>query len=133
MTYFLIDDDMDDQEIFCMAVKEVDASVSCIFANDGIKGLAALANEQFMPDCIFIDLNMPRMNGNECLVEIKKIHRLSHIPVIIYSTSSDQKLISKSMELGASDFIVKPPGFKTLTDILREIIQKQIANSGGTR
>ena len=125
MTYFLIDDDMDDQEIFCMALQEVDMSVNCLFAKDGIHALETLSDEKFTPDCIFMDLNMPRMNGDECLVEIKKNPRLQSIPVIMYSTTGDPKVIANSIQLGASDFIVKPPGFKTLTEILRLIIKNQ--------
>ncbi|MCW3086888.1 MAG: response regulator receiver protein [Sediminibacterium sp.] len=128
MTYFLIDDDVDDQEIFSMALQEADPQVGCRFANDGIEALETLRNETFTPDCIFMDLNMPRMNGNECLVEIRKIDRLHPVPVIMYSTSSDQKLINRSKELGASDFIVKPSGLHALTDILKEVIQKQRLN-----
>ena len=131
MTYLLIDDDLDDQEIFSMALEEVDDSVGCRFANDGIEALALLNNDSgFVPDCIFIDLNMPRMNGNECLAEIKKIGRLNRVPVIMYSTSSDKVLIGRSLELGANDFIVKPAGLTALADILREIIKKYSRNGG---
>jgi PleD family two-component response regulator len=130
MVYFLIDDDMDDQEIFGMALQDADGSVNCRFANDGINALSVLADESFRPDCIFIDLNMPRMNGNECLVEIRKMNRLQKVPVIMYSTSADQRLIEKSKELGANDFIVKPAGLTALTKILKEVIQKNGMNGG---
>jgi CheY-like chemotaxis protein len=130
MTYFLIDDDLDDQEIFNMALQDVDGSISCRFANDGIAALNALKDAAFIPDCIFIDLNMPRMNGNECLTEIKKIERLQAVPIIMYSTSSDKRLIERSMELGANDFVVKPAGLNALINILREVIQKHSRNGG---
>ena len=123
MVYFFIDDDVDDQEIFGMAVSEVDASISCVFASDGIEALDKLWGMEILPDCIFIDLNMPRMNGKECLEEIRKLDHLKDIPVYIYSTSVDPRLVDECKELGAKQFIVKPPGLHLLTEILRQITQ----------
>jgi CheY-like chemotaxis protein len=122
MVYFFIDDDVDDQEIFGMAISEVDPSIECVFASDGIEALDKLQGMNVLPDCIFIDLNMPRMNGKECLVEIRKQERLENVPIYIYSTSADPKLVDECKELGAKQFIVKPPGLHLLTGILREII-----------
>jgi CheY-like chemotaxis protein len=123
MVYFFIDDDVDDQEIFGMAISEVDPSIVCLFANDGIEALEKLGNLNHLPDAVFIDLNMPRMNGKECLLEIRKLERFREVPVYIYSTSADPKLVEECNELGAKQFIVKPPGLQLLTDILREITQ----------
>jgi len=105
-----------------MAVAELDPDFSCRFAGDGVEALALLKDEHFTPGIIFMDLNMPRMSGNECLTEIKQNPRIRDIPVYIYSTSADPKLKEECMELGAQDFIVKPSGFQALTDILRTII-----------
>jgi CheY-like chemotaxis protein len=123
MVYFFIDDDMDDQEIFGMAISEVDPSIECVFASDGIEALDKLTHMEYLPGCVFIDLNMPRMNGMECLVEIRKQERLQHVPVYIYSTSADPTLIQECQQLGVRQFIVKPPGLHLLTEILKEITQ----------
>ncbi|MBV9986655.1 MAG: response regulator [Chitinophagaceae bacterium] len=123
MVYFFVDDDADDQEIFGLAIAELDGTATCRFANDGLEALEALQDESFTPSLIFIDLNMPRMNGNECLAELKKLERLSKVPIFIYSTSSDPKLIAASKALGADDFIVKPSGFQALTEILKKLTQ----------
>jgi CheY-like chemotaxis protein len=124
MVCFFIDDDADDQEIFGMAISEVFPKVSCLFANDGIEAMERLSDPTFFPSCIFIDLNMPRMNGKECLVEIGKIERLRKVPVFIYSTSWDHALMEECKELGAADFIVKPAGLQALTDRLEQIIHE---------
>ncbi|MEO6668270.1 MAG: response regulator, partial [Ferruginibacter sp.] len=109
-TILMIDDDVDDQEIFFHALERSDKSVNCVFANDGIHALEKIdAEESFVPDFIFIDLNMPRMNGRECLINIKKIERFKNVPVYMYSTAADAKTIAANKELGAADFIVKPP------------------------
>ena len=107
-TCFLIDDDIDDQEIFTLVLKSVNPSITCITANDGIEAVSKLTSEEtFNPDYIFLDLNMPRMDGKECLREIKKIDRLKSTPVIIYSTSSAQHDISDTRALGASGYLEK--------------------------
>ncbi len=122
MEYLFIDDDADDQEIFGMAVSEIDASIKCVFADDGIEALEMLQNLQALPSCLFLDLNMPRMNGTECLEEIRKIEKLRAIPVYMYSTSSDPAIMEECRRLGATDFIVKPPGLGALTEILKQIM-----------
>lgn len=105
-TCFLIDDDLDDQLIFSLALKQVNHLIRCVTADTGVEALKKL--EQFNPDYIFLDLNMPGMNGIECLLKIKKLIPLSKIPVAIYTTSSNQKHIVETSALGARAFINKP-------------------------
>lgn len=126
-TVFLIDDDTDDQEIFCHAMEKANSQVQCVFANDGIHALEKIRQEEdFRPDFIFIDMNMPRMNGQQCLAEIKKIERMKDVPVYMYSTSADPESIEENKQLGAADFIVKPSDLNDLINILRNILQKPI-------
>ena len=117
----LIDDDPDDQEIFRMALQEVDKSISCVLANDGIDALTILKPRTFTPDFIFIDINMPRMNGIQCLTEIKKLDHLKGARIIMYSTTAQPKVVELSKELGASDFLVKPVSLDLLTEQLSTI------------
>lgn len=122
---FLIDDDDDDQEIFSLALNTIDENISFVTANDGIEALNKLQIEgAFIPHFIFLDLNMVRMSGRECLREIKKIPHLKNIPVIIYSTSSEQKDITETMLLGATDYIVKPPSISILTKRLEQVLRR---------
>ncbi len=121
LLWFIIDDDIDDQEIFTISAKKADPAIQCKFASDGVDAIEKLADPEFTPDCIFLDVNMPRMNGVECLQEIGKIDRLSGIPVFMCSTSSDPKIISKVKELGAYDFIVKPSTIAEFTTILQQV------------
>jgi CheY-like chemotaxis protein len=128
VTCFLVDDDVDDQEIFAMAVKEVDESIRCYFAEDGVKALEKLNQSDFVPHCIFIDINMPRMNGMECLEQIKNIRRLQLVPVCMFSTSADPSIVAKTMELGAKDFIVKPANISVLTQLLGGFLNSNVLN-----
>jgi len=116
---FLIDDDIDDQEIFTLVLKSVNPAITCVTANDGIEAVAKLTTEAtFNPDYIFLDLNMPRMSGKECLQEIKKIGRLNGTPIVIYSTSSEQKDILETRALGASDYLEKQSSIEELKNRL---------------
>lgn len=126
-TIFLIDDDSDDQEIFHHALEKANGETTCVFADDGIQALEKLKTDlEFKPDFIFIDMNMPRMNGQQCLAEIKKIERLQHVPVYMYSTSVNPESLEENKRLGAEDFIVKPSNIHELVEILRNILQRPV-------
>jgi CheY-like chemotaxis protein len=125
-TYLLIDDDEDDLEIFGLAL--ADACITCrlVTATNGLQALDLfLADDTFLPDFIFIDLNMPLMNGKQFLATIKSSTVLRHIPAIIYTTSSHRKDIDETMALGAAHFLVKPTKVACLTKILTKLFDKQ--------
>lgn len=120
--WFVIDDDMDDQEIFSIAANKVDPAIQCTFANDGVHALERVTHEPaFNPGCIFLDVNMPRMNGIECLEALRGIDRLLNVPIFICSTSADPKIIAKVKALGAHDFIVKPATISEFATVLNEV------------
>jgi CheY-like chemotaxis protein len=122
MLILIIDDDSEDSELFCEAVSEIATTISCLKAKDGKEALRLLNSMSALPDYIFLDINMPVMNGRECLVEIKKNRRFSVIPVIMYSTTSDTNEIRSYYALGAHDFLIKPPNFNKLVEALGSII-----------
>lgn len=122
-TCLLVDDDEDDKEIFALALTEANPSIECVVASDGLEALSMLKDGSFIPDYIFLDLNMPLMSGKECLVEIRKQPHLVQVPIIIFSTSSSQKDIQDTQALGASSFITKPPLIATLAAKLVEVFQ----------
>lgn len=135
-TCLVVDDDDDDKEIFSLALNEADPDIQCVMASDGLEALALLSQNDFLPDYIFLDLNMPLMSGKECLAEIRKRPDLLHIPIIIFSTSSSQRDILDTQALGASSFITKPPLIATLAERLSEVFKAQYgrqANSGSTK
>lgn len=123
----LIDDDQDDQEIFTLALEESDLNMQCTTCNNTSEALQKLITPgDFLPDYIFLDLNMPRINGIQFLTEIKKNSRLQHIPVIIYSTSSHPKDKEVTQKLGAAAFITKPSGIKELSVLLKDFFQTHL-------
>jgi len=122
---FLIDDDLDDQELFLMALERVDKNINCFVASNGIDALKRLSQVNgFVPDYIFLDINMPKMNGMACLVEIKKLDHLDQTEILMFSTSSDIKIIETSKALGANNFLVKPPSMDLLVEKLAKILRR---------
>jgi CheY-like chemotaxis protein len=122
----IVDDDPDDLDLFMEAVHDVDESVLCIPKKDGNQALDFLiSEEQRIPDFIFLDLNMPRLNGLQCLELIKRIKRIAHVPVIIYSTTSKKEDVDESKKLGAITFLTKPPSYPEICNNIRFILKGQ--------
>jgi CheY-like chemotaxis protein len=121
---FIIDDDLEDQEIFIEAVREVDASIACITCNNGEDALAELENAGVAPDLIFLDLNMPRLNGKQVLKEIKSRKSLQGLPIIMYSTSFAPRDLDEINKLGAVFHLLKPSKFADLCRALTEILYR---------
>lgn len=120
---FFIDDDEDDRDFFCTAMTEIDNSIECLFAKNGVDAIDQLTKDASMvPDHIFIDMNMPLMDGKQCLQTIKKIERLKEVPVYIYSTSGSPKLTEEVLASGARDFLIKPSNMAELVAMLRQIV-----------
>lgn len=120
----LVDDDMDDQDIFRTALSEVAQSVLFTTANNGEEALRKLNGNHVHPDVIFLDINMPILNGFDTLVEIKKQERLRHIPVFIYSTSVRQQDIERARQLGAVNCIKKPSGFMEVCGFISKLLEE---------
>jgi CheY-like chemotaxis protein len=123
-TFFIVDDDQDDIDLFREAVAKTDPHIQCRTFLDAQKAIDELQGELLLkPDVIFIDLNMPRVNGRQCLREIRKINELDNVPVVIYSTSSYEKDIEETRELGASHFFTKPSSFNDLCQIVSTVAE----------
>ena len=126
MNCFLIDDDQDDQDFFSLALEELTIKVSLRKAYNGIDALALLNKKNYKPDVIFIDINMPRMDGWECLAEIKKINALTYVPIIIYTTSDNYFTPSDLKAKGVMGFVTKQPSISSLVVLLEALFEKII-------
>ena len=116
----LVDDDPDDQEVFLTALGDVSPTALCLIAPDGDRALELLHNKETIPDYIFLDLNMPRMNGFEFLTAIKKSKILKDIPVIVYSTTSQPTQMEKSKKIGDAEFFTKTYKYNELCLLLKK-------------
>ena len=120
----LADDDIDDCLFFREAMEELPVHASLTTVNDGVQLIQYLKkNPHPFPSILYLDLNMPRKNGFECLTEIKSNDKLKYLPVIIYSTSFNQETADRLYDIGAHFYIRKPPEFPDL----KKVILKSIA------
>jgi len=120
--YYIVDDDAEDRDLLMEALYSIDKGGKCFTEKNGEEGLQKLAEDIIpLPDYIFLDLNMPRLNGKQFLIEIKKIKRFSHIPIVIYTTSADAKDREETKQLGALYYITKPYGFDEICNALLSV------------
>jgi CheY-like chemotaxis protein len=124
MTLLFIDDDADDIEIFREAVKEIDSTYTCVIATSGREGLNLLKN--INPDFIFLDINMPLMNGQETLRYIRAEKHLNAVPVCMLSTHIDENDRGMYIRMGAAECLTKPRSFTALCQMLQSIFQKGV-------
>ena len=121
--FLLIDDDSDDRELFSEALSLVEPDIICDQATDAEEGLARLQERKEEPDLIFLDINLPVMNGWQFLTRLKTESELKHIPVIMYSTSSNVRDMKTARDMGALCFITKPHAFRMLKGMLGIVIE----------
>jgi len=119
----LADDDIDDCIFFEDALKELPISATLSTVNNGIQLMNyLLAKSDDLPDVLFLDLNMPRKNGIECLTEIKLNDTLKDLPVIIFSTSFNLEVVDLFYQKGAHYYIRKPGEYEKLRKIILEAV-----------
>lgn len=119
----LADDDEDDRLFFKDAFEEIKIKTVVNTVIDGIELIKHLLKPDVtLPHVLFLDLNMPRKGGMECLKEIKSNERFKDIAVAIYSTSASEEDIEDAFVKGANVYIRKPNDFIKLKSILLEII-----------
>jgi CheY-like chemotaxis protein len=122
-----VEDDLDDQTIFKECLHLVRPDVVCEFANDGMTAFEKLKNPSFTkPACIFIDVNMPMMDGNELLAKIKAEPDLADIPCFMLSTSRTKKHIEQALAAGASKYLIKPAIYIDFKNLLKETLQSLV-------
>lgn len=131
-TIFLIDDDKDDQQFFLTSLSEIDSTIQCNFANNGKDALDKLNNSSTTPDLIFIDINMPLMNGFECLTELRKQDRFSKTPIVILTTSKADAEAQCARVLGANVFLTKPSSVRSLQTKLQHVLANFLVNRKAT-
>lgn len=120
-TVILVDDDEDDRMIFEDAVAEVSTDVTVLVMRDGDELFTALNSSTTPPDIIFLDLNLPRKNGFECLKELRANKKFDSVFVIIYSTASAAREIDETFNRKANLFISKTNTYSELKNVLTHI------------
>ena len=115
ITVLVADDDEDDRILIREAFKEHCQCFNLKMVEDGVELIEYLHREDIHPGFIFLDLNMPKMNGTEALQKIKEDENSKNIPIIIFTTTDEQDVIARTYCAGASTFIRKPTTFERLS------------------
>jgi CheY-like chemotaxis protein len=121
MEIFYADDDPVDIVFFTRALRRIDPSIKCVTATDGVEALDKLFTQKQRPDAIFIDLYMPKLDGIECVIAIKRNKDLKRIPIIIISNAINKKEIDQFNRLGVYYFLSKST-FEDLEASLKNIL-----------
>ncbi|MBP1839850.1 response regulator [Formosa algae] len=117
---YLADDDETDRTFFQEAFDTIISDINVISFDNGVTLMDNLLNENNpLPQAIYLDLNMPLMNGIECLSDIKNEIKLQNIPIFIYSSTIDSSVIDQLQNNGANLYLVKPNSFDRLVSTLR--------------
>ena len=103
-------------------VETLSPSIHCITASNGKEAIKKLMAAEVKPDLIFLDLNMPLMNGKQFLKACHLLDNCKEIPVIILTTSSDTESREETMQLGARDYITKPDKYSAWGKVIAETI-----------
>ena len=123
LNILLADDDVDDCLFFKEGLEGSTLSTHLTTVPDGEHLMRMLMNEAYqLPDVLFLDLNMPRKNGFECLSEIKLNSKLKLLPVVVYSTSFEQEVVNQLYKNGAQYFLRKPPEFSQFKKIILQTL-----------
>lgn len=118
-TILLADDDSDDILVFKEAISDFQITIDLHLANDGQQAIKVLSSLQNI-DIIFLDINMPLMNGLECLTEIRK--QALPVCIIMLSTSNSDYHVSQSKKLGANGYITKPASLKEYSQVIKNVL-----------
>lgn len=125
LNILLADDDADDCIFFKQALKELSIPTNLKIVNDGEQLMNYLSENESGnggTDIIFLDINMPRKNGIECLSEIKRNEKLRHIPIVMFSTSNAWDTINMLFKSGAHVYIHKPSDFSQLKQVIHHAL-----------
>jgi CheY-like chemotaxis protein len=129
MRVWLIDDDVDDNFFFKAALGEIDNPVEFFTEQDSEAALSKLQDVNGLkPDLLFLDWNMPKFSGRECLKIIREMPSFASIPIIIYTTSSAYQDQIEAKRLGASYFLTKPTTVGELAQKLQHLFSLDWSN-----
>lgn len=125
MNVYLVDDDSDDHEIFEMALQQTSLKTTFKSFYSGFELLTHLEDNNALKAAgllIFVDLNMPKMNGIELISNLVNRKYLTKHKVIVYSTTSNKQYEHQALSMGASSYLVKPTNFRKLVEALQQLI-----------
>ena len=123
----LVEDNADDEELILRALRKSDLNPRVVVAHDGLAALDYLHDagplevDPDSPSFVLLDLNLPKLSGLEVLRRIRADERTRRLPVVILTSSREERDISSSYELGASSYVRKPISSERFADVIRQV------------
>jgi two-component system, response regulator len=122
----LVEDSADDVELTRLALEENKIANTVVVARDGAEAIAALSMESIegygdLPAVILLDLNLPKVDGIEVLRHIRAAERTRLVPVVILTSSEEERGVIESYKLGANSYIRKPVDFAEFIDAMKHL------------
>ncbi|MHC4475263.1 MAG: response regulator [Planctomycetota bacterium] len=118
----LVEDDLVDTMTFKRALNDLEVKNQVVHSLNGEEALEYLRNDHNERPCfIFLDLNMPKMNGIELLKIIKADDQLKKTPVVVLTTSDNERDIIESFELSVAGYMIKPADYKAFVEAIRTV------------
>ena len=129
MSIILVDDDQEDRELFSEAISEIVETVNLKTFNDGseiIEYFKVKDNRANLPSILFLDINMPLVNGLEALQILRTELKMNDLSIAMYSTSNLEVNIEEALILGANVYITKPTSYEKLKHVLYKVLQANL-------
>jgi CheY-like chemotaxis protein len=125
LSIVLADDDKDDCFLFDEVMEEIPLTIDLTIVHDGVELMDLLSNApDNFPHVLFLDLNMPRKNGFECLADIRADANFSKLPIVIFSTSYDPEVANRLYKKGAYYYMRKPSSFSKLKKVIHQALSQ---------
>jgi PleD family two-component response regulator len=122
MKVLIIDDDAEDTEMFCDAMKDIAPQIICTVANNPSKGLDYINSTlDAPPRYIFLDANMSLVDGKDCLRTLREIESLNDTRIIMYSGYISNSQVEEFKQLGANEYVKKPDSYQQLLKVLQGV------------
>lgn len=122
----LVDDDLEDAEIFKMAVDAVDAKIKVSIQTNALTALNKLKQSDKFPDIIFLDYYMPYLDGSAFLKLLRQVEGLEKIPVVLYSGQSGSEVKDAGEKFNDVRFVKKKSSFRDIIDSLTEVLDSEL-------
>jgi CheY-like chemotaxis protein len=127
MQILYVEDDRDDYSFFVELLGQVHPGAQCTNATNGLEALQMLDTGAVTPELIVLDLNMPVLDGKDCLKSLKADARFNNIPVYVYTTGANPLDATYCKQLGAVDYLLKPNTVREANEIVRRIVNSPAA------
>jgi two-component system, response regulator len=119
----LVEDNPDDEKLTLRAMRQSEVPNIIIVARDGVEAIEHLTGDgvKRLPSLILLDLKLPKLSGLEVLEQIRTNPKTKHLPVVVLTSSDEERDIMQSYDLGANSYIRKPVDFDQFIDAVRQL------------